>query len=65
MRELRLSYLYFMYRAGRACRARCDLATRITNALPDFPEASDARVNAHINLRNIRRVLARRDPASG
>lgn len=40
----------------------CDLAARITNALPNFPEASDARVNAHINLRNIRRVLAGRGP---
>ena len=37
----------------------CDLAARITNALPDFPETSEACVNAHINLRNIRRVLAR------
>jgi hypothetical protein len=41
----------------------CDLAARITNALPDFLEASDDRVNAHINLRNIRRILAHRAPA--
>ena len=37
----------------------CDLAARITNALPDYPEASDAYANARLNLRNIRRVLAR------
>jgi hypothetical protein len=39
----------------------CDLAARITNAFPDFPEGSAERANAHINLGNIRRVLARRD----
>ena len=40
----------------------CDLAARITNRLPDYPEGTDAAVNARINLRNIRRVLARGDP---
>jgi hypothetical protein len=40
-----------------------DLAARITNALPDYPESSDAYANARINLRNIRRVLSRRDLA--
>jgi hypothetical protein len=39
----------------------CDLAARITDALPGFPIASDDYANAGINLRNIRRVLARRD----
>jgi hypothetical protein len=41
----------------------CALLTRITNDLPDFPEGSDERANAHVNLRNIRFVLARRDLA--
>jgi hypothetical protein len=40
-----------------------DLAARITNALPDHPESSDDYANAQINLRNIRRVLSRRDLA--
>jgi len=39
----------------------CDLAARITNVLLDFPEGSSEREAAHINLRRIRRVLARRD----
>lgn len=39
----------------------CDLAARITNTLPSYPEASDEYAAARINLRNIRRVLARRD----
>jgi hypothetical protein len=39
----------------------CDLAARITNTFPDFPEGSTARFNAVSNLRNIRIVLARRD----
>jgi hypothetical protein len=39
----------------------CDLAARITNVLPDYPESSDAYANARVNLCNIRRVLARRD----
>lgn len=43
----------------------CDLTARITNALPDFPEASDCYANARINLRNIRRVLARHDARPG
>jgi len=34
----------------------CDLAMRITNALPDFPEGSAERANAVINLRNIRSI---------
>jgi hypothetical protein len=38
-----------------------DLLARITNALPDFPEGSAERANAHTNLRNIRLMLARRD----
>lgn len=40
----------------------CDLAARITNRLPDCPEGTDAAVNARINLRNIRKVLASRSP---
>jgi len=39
----------------------CDLLSRITNRLPDFPEGSAERLAAHINLRNIRCILARRD----
>ena len=39
----------------------CDLLAWITNKLPDFPEGSPEREAAHINLRNIRAVLARRD----
>ena len=42
-----------------------DLAGRITNALPEFPEGSDDLQHARLNLRNIRRVLVRRDPAPG
>jgi hypothetical protein len=34
----------------------CDLAARITNALPEYPEHSDDYANARLNLRNIRRV---------
>ena len=41
------------------------LAARITNEMPDFPEGSVERANAHINLGNIRRILARRDPSPG
>jgi hypothetical protein len=39
----------------------CGLLAKITNMLPDFPEGSAEREAAHINLRNIRTVLARRD----
>jgi hypothetical protein len=39
----------------------CALLRRITNELTEFPEGSVERANAHINLGNIRRVLARRD----
>jgi hypothetical protein len=39
----------------------CDLAARITNEFPDFPERSDERLNAVTNLSNIRAMLARRD----
>jgi hypothetical protein len=39
----------------------CDLAQRITNELPKFPDSSPERANALTNLRNIRYVLARRD----
>jgi hypothetical protein len=41
----------------------CDLAARITNNFPDFPEGSIERFNAVINLRNIRLILARREPS--
>jgi hypothetical protein len=43
----------------------CALLTRTTNDLPDFPESSVERANAHVNLRNIRFVLARRDLTPG
>jgi hypothetical protein len=43
----------------------CALLTRITNELPALPEGSDERANAHINLRNIRRLIVRRDPSPG
>jgi hypothetical protein len=39
----------------------CNLLTRITIALPEFPAGSPDRENAVINLRNIRSALARRD----
>ena len=39
----------------------CDLLARITNLLLDLPEGSAEREAAHINLRNIRIMLARRD----
>jgi hypothetical protein len=39
----------------------CDLAARITNIWPDYPEGSSERSNALENLSNIRRLLARRD----
>ena len=39
----------------------CALLTRITNDLPDLPEGSVERANAHVNLLNVRRILARRD----
>ena len=38
----------------------CDLAARITNRLPDYPEASQAYANARETLRNIRHVLMQR-----
>jgi hypothetical protein len=41
----------------------CDLAARITNAWPDFPDGSEAQVNALISLRRIRRVLSCRNIA--
>ena len=37
------------------------LATRMTTALASLPEGSAERATAHINLLNIRFVLARRD----
>lgn len=43
----------------------CDLAAKITNRLPDYPETSEAYANARLTLRNIRRVLARRDFDTG
>jgi hypothetical protein len=39
----------------------CDLARRVTNELPKFPEGSSERANALTSLRNIRYALARRD----
>lgn len=39
----------------------CDLAAKITNWLPNYPETSQAYANARETLRNIRRVLARND----
>jgi hypothetical protein len=42
----------------------CDLLASITNRLLDFPEGSPEREAAHINLRNIRTVLARHDLTS-
>jgi hypothetical protein len=39
----------------------CALAAQMTTALTEFPEGSTERLNAQINLRNIRAVLARRD----
>jgi hypothetical protein len=36
------------------------LLARITNALPNYLEGTPERANAHINLRNIRLILARR-----
>jgi hypothetical protein len=38
----------------------CDLAAKITNRLPDYPETSQAYANARETLRNIRGVLAQR-----
>ena len=37
----------------------CDLAARITNALPGLPVASSGYANARINLRNMREHPAR------
>lgn len=39
----------------------CGLATQITKAMAEFPEDSTERLNALINLRNIRSVLAWRE----
>ena len=39
----------------------CALAGQMAKALTEFPEGSTERLNAQINLRNIRSVLARRD----
>ena len=39
----------------------CALQARITSELPNLPERSVERANAHINLCNVRRLLARRD----
>jgi hypothetical protein len=39
----------------------CGLAARIAAALPTYLEGSPQRTVAHINLNNIRAVLARRD----
>jgi hypothetical protein len=40
----------------------CDLAAPIRNAWPDLPDGSEAPANGLINLRLIRRVLARHAP---
>ena len=40
----------------------CDLAAKITVELPTFREGSAQRTAACISLRNIRWVLAQRDP---
>ena len=42
-------------------RELCELAARITAALPNYPEGSAELANALTNLRNIRCALARRD----
>jgi hypothetical protein len=39
----------------------CAFAAQITHALAELPEGSTERLNALINLRNIRRVMMRRD----
>lgn len=39
----------------------CDLAARITNTFPDYPEGSPERTASVTNLGNIRVILARRD----
>jgi hypothetical protein len=39
----------------------CDLARRIVNELPKYPDGSPERTNALTSLRNIRYALARRD----
>jgi hypothetical protein len=39
----------------------CNLVRRITTALATLPEGSGERTTAHMNLRNIRFVLGRRD----
>ncbi|MBX3534577.1 MAG: hypothetical protein KF826_09515 [Xanthobacteraceae bacterium] len=56
MRVLTLTELFRLTRIEL-----CDLAARITNAWPEYPEGSEAQHNALTNLRNIRRILARRD----
>ncbi len=42
-------------------RELCELAARITAALPHYPEGSPEHSTALTNLRNIRWALARRD----
>jgi hypothetical protein len=39
----------------------CDLARKITNELPKYPEGSPEHANALTSLQNIRYALARRD----
>jgi hypothetical protein len=43
----------------------CDLAAKITNRLPDYPETSLAYANARETLQNIRSILTRRDFDTG
>jgi len=38
-----------------------DLAALITTMLPHYPDRSPERLSAHMNLRNIRRELLRRE----
>ena len=56
MRVLTINELLRMTR-----KELCDLAARITAALPNYPEGSAELDNALANLRNIRWALARRD----
>jgi hypothetical protein len=39
----------------------CDLAQRVANELPKYPDGSPERANALTSLRNIRYALTRRD----
>ena len=56
MRVLTLNELMRMTRTEL-----CGLMAEMTKAMTEFPEGSTERLNAQVNLRNIRSVLARRD----